>query len=219
MGPIQSPGCLGPPESGHSLDTLSPAPRFAPAAAFVVRADLVSLRPRLLPFVMFRSHHFTRLCSFRKGDPNRSLTLMRAGQRAMAARKIGGIAHVVSRLTTCRKSLPAESSTRRMLSTERRNSPAKVSLTIWPVGSTDAWPETKIRSHPRTAGLNGRCEVGVLVSRGIGDGSPHRVCVANSVPGSSGQTGRCNRRHGKLARLLEHGPGVSTKCEARAMGS
>ena len=69
MGPIQSPGCLGPPESGHSLDTLSPAPRFAPAAAFVVRADLVSLRPRLLPFVMFRSHHFTRLCSFRIGGP------------------------------------------------------------------------------------------------------------------------------------------------------
>src|SRR5262245_35678939 len=51
---------------------------------------------------------------------------------------------------------------RRRFSIDRRNSPSKVSETIAPLSSTEAWPETRIRSPTTTAGLTGREDLGMF---------------------------------------------------------
>ena len=81
-------------------------------------------------------------------------------------RHVLGVAHVVARLDDVPRSLPAASSTLRKFSIERRNSPSNVPQTIFPLASTEAWPETKIKSPTTTAGLNGKCDVGVSALRG-----------------------------------------------------
>ncbi len=96
------PAAQTPPASSHSLDTLSPAPQFAPAAGFVAPADLVSLRPRLLPFVKFPSRHLTRLCSFRIGGPQPVAYGASAAQQAAleaAVQRAAGLPQPVNLVT------------------------------------------------------------------------------------------------------------------------
>ena len=55
--------------------------------------------------------------------------------------------------------------TARMFSIERRTSPSKLSDTILPVASTEAWPDTKTNGPTLTQGENGRCERGEIEPR------------------------------------------------------
>ena len=84
---------------------------------------------------------------------------------------------------------------------ERRISPSKVSEMILPVVSTEAWPDTKMSSPTRVAGLKGRCDTGVSEDFGYSIiGASPAWCVCRRLAydgrqgGSSGNTGRRTRR-------------------------
>src|ERR671916_700396 len=77
---------------------------------------------------------------------------------------------------------------------ERRISPSKVSEMILPVVSTEAWPDTKISSPTRVAGLKGRCETGVSEDFGYSIiGASPAWCVSTTL--LRGAPGRIEREH------------------------